>query len=151
MLLQAKFEEERNVRKVLLKVSELESPLPGTNPPGKRRKIDNSERVDLQPRALTFASNTKSMGPIDTAEDSCEGSGSLVENDSTRISKNSKPTVDESPKPAMEKYVEIALVNVNKQKAKLEQLRQQREEIAQKLEAASLAAGDTKTILILIY
>jgi hypothetical protein len=47
----------------------------------------------------------------------------------------------------MEKYVEIALVNVNKQKAKLEQLRQQREEIVQKLEAASLAAGDTKTIL----
>jgi hypothetical protein len=56
--------------------------------------------------------------------------------------------VDESPKPAMEKYVEIALVNVNKKKAKLEQLRQQREEIAQKLEAASIAARDTKTILI---
>ena len=47
----------------------------------------------------------------------------------------------------MERYIEIALINLNKQTAKLKQLRQEKEEVTQKLEAASSVAGDKKTIV----
>ena len=67
MLLQAKFIEERNVRKILLKVSELDSPLPGKQSE-KRREIDKIERVNLQPRTLKFVSNLKSTKHMDTTD-----------------------------------------------------------------------------------
>ena len=145
MLLQAKFVEERNVRKIVLKVSELDSPLPGKLA-GKRRKIDESERVNLQPRTLKFASNksSKRVNRTDTAEDCCEDNGSPVRNYDSKEEVVS--TVGKSTS-AMERYIEIAVINFNKQTAKLDQLRREKDEVMQKLEAASLVAGDKSTIV----
>ena len=144
MLLQAKFIEERNVRKILLKVSELDSPLPG-KPSEKRRKIDKVERVNLQPRTLKFVSNlksTKHMDTTDSAEVCSEDNESPMENDGTEEEVVS--TVGKSTS-AVGRYIEIALINLNKQTAKLEHLRQEKEEVTRKLEAASSVAGDKKT------
>ena len=62
-----------------------------------------------------------------------------MENDG--IEEDVESTVGKSTS-AVERYIEIALINLNKQTAKLEQLRQKKEEITQKLEAASSVAGD---------
>ena len=108
MLLQAKFIEERKVRKILLKVSELDSPLPG-KPSERRRKIDKVERVNLKPRTLKFVSNlksTKHMDTTDPAEVCSEDNESPMENDG--IEEDVVSTVGTSTS-AVERYIEIAL------------------------------------------
>ena len=89
MLLQAKFIEERNVRKILLKVSELDSPLPG-KPSEKRRKIDKVERVNLQQRTLKFVSNLKSTKHMDTTD-----SAEVCSEDNESLKKSYRPLVNQ--------------------------------------------------------
>ena len=120
MLQQAKFVEKRDLRRIQLRISELDSPCPvKQSPADKRRKLDTkleNAAVVLKPRSLDFSSS--------------------------RPEKNQSCTDGDSTTSALEKYVSNARKNANIAKTKLEQLRHEQDEILQKLEAARIAGGD---------
>ena len=131
MLQHCKFVEERNVRKIQLRISELDSPLPNAHPPDKKRTINTKGKdvafVGLQPRSLKYQDVTK------TSSTNSELCTNADENEN-----NSSSSEDES----VEKYVYKAKKNVESQKAKLEEQKDKRNEIIQKLETARLVAGE---------
>ena len=135
MLQHSKFVEERNVRKIQLHISELDSPLPN-EPVDKKRKIDTTKRKNvalggLQPRSLKYQNVNK------TSSSNSKPCPNANDNENTSSSED-----DESSMTAVERYVYKAKKNVGSQKAKLEDQKDKRNEIIEKLEAARLLAGE---------
>ncbi len=120
MLQQAKFVEERDLPRIQLPISELDSPCPvKQSPADKRRKLDpklENAAVVLKPRSLDFSAS--------------------------KPEKNQSCTDGDSATSALETYVSNARKNANIAKAKLDELRHEEDETFQKLEAARIAGGD---------
>ena len=137
MLQHSKFVEQRNVRKIQLRISELDSPLlTVVEPTDKKRKVDTTNRKNvaltgLQPRSLKYQ-NVDNTSPTNSG---------LCTNDFENQS-NSSSDENETSMSAVEKYVYNAKKNVDSQKAKLKDQKDKRNEIIQKLEAARLLAGE---------
>ena len=118
-------------------ISELDSPLPSFEPVDKKRKMDTTKRKNvalggLQPHSLKYQSvyKTSSSNP-----EPCPINAS--ENKNTSSSED-----EESSMATVERYVYKAKKNVGSQKAKLEDQKDKRNEIIEKLEAARLLAGE---------
>ena len=131
MLQLSKFVEARNVRKIQLRISDLDSPLPNVEPLDKKRKLHATKGKDvahsgLQPRTLKYQ-NVAKTSSTHTDADEDENTSSSEEDESMS---------------AVEKYVHHAKKRVDSQKAKLEDQKSKRNEIIQKLEAARLLAGE---------
>lgn len=131
MLSHSKFFEERNYKKILLRVNELDSPI--CHPAEKKRKRTRSDLVsELEPRSLNFAIKPE------------QSSVSILVSDDREVPMNTE-TFSDTQKSPLERYLEKAEKDLEMQTVKLQIQLNEREEINNKLHAANLAAGDPNT------
>lgn len=148
MLQQAKFIEERSVKKVQLRISEMDSPLPCAakqSPPDKKRKLNDDTNtkpvVGLQPRSIIFTSNTTKTSVTrerKVHDDNDSDADSMSDSDDGSSTVSDKRT----SMTALDKYAHIAREKVHIARTNLEKQRQHRDELLLRLEAASSAAGE---------
>ena len=141
-MLQAMFVEERNMRRIQLRISELDSPCAlKQSPADKKRKVETKHgqlTVGLKPRSLHFTS--KNAEPTSFTEDTCPGDKSETKCNSETKSNSSREY--DSPMGALEKYVHNARTKLDIERTKLEQMQRERDETIERIESARAAAGD---------
>ena len=142
MLQQATFLEERNMRRIQLRISELDSPCAlKQSPADKKRKVKTKHglvAVGLKPRSLKFTSRDAELA--NSKEDACPDDKSKVtKSDSSR---GDASRDDDSTMSALERYVDNARTKVDLARAKLEQMQHERDETLERIESARAAAGD---------
>ena len=146
MLSHSQHFEERDYKKIILRVNELDSPL--CQQEKKRKRTHCDKNSEFEPRSLTYSVGEQNRN-VDLEMSSAFESDIDEETSSMEETCSSTNPIDAKRclivgKSPLEKYLEKAERNLETQSAKLEMQQIERDEINDKLHAANLAAGDRK-------
>lgn len=142
MLSHSQYFEDRDYKRIVLRVNELDSPL--CQQEKKRKRTHCDKNSDFEPRSLTYTVGEQNRSVEGSALESDIEEETFMEetcSSTNPIDAKSSLIVGKSP---LEKYLQKAEKNLETQAAKLEMQLIERDEIYEKLHAANLAAGDTK-------